>query len=224
MVFALWKMVHGNEEIKMVVSSREYEVLKKKKAEIERKRMKNNNFGFKKGHISWIKGKKGVIKAWNKGLKNPYSEDTIKKMSESQKNRAPMTDETRQKISDGVKAHFRKYPMSEERKKAIGDRTRGTHFHHTDEAKMKISMALSGRTFSTEKIEIYKKAARHRYTGPKIICVNTGEVFNNFAEIIDKYPNMNKPHIVDVCKGERNYAGKINGEKAIWKYVEEENE
>lgn len=38
--------------------------------DIERRRnlFKTNNPGFKKGHITWSKGTKGVMKAWNKGL------------------------------------------------------------------------------------------------------------------------------------------------------------
>lgn len=36
-----------------------------------------------KGRIPWNKGKKGVQVAWNKGRKGVYSEETLKKMSES---------------------------------------------------------------------------------------------------------------------------------------------
>jgi len=42
-----------------------------------------NKGQFKKGHIPWIKGKSGVMVAWNKGI--PCSEETKRKISESHK-------------------------------------------------------------------------------------------------------------------------------------------
>lgn len=41
--------------------------------------------------------------AWNKGLKNPYSEETLEKMSVSAKNKNPDTAETRKKKSESAK-------------------------------------------------------------------------------------------------------------------------
>lgn len=34
---------------------------------------------FKKGHIPWIKGKKGIIPAWNKGKTGVYNKETLEK-------------------------------------------------------------------------------------------------------------------------------------------------
>lgn len=82
----------------------------------------------------------------------------------------------------------------------------------------KISKTLKGTSKSDA--EAYKKSARARYKGPKIKCIETEEVFDNLAEIIDKYPFLNKPHILGVCKGMRHYHGKLNDVKLHWEYVD----
>lgn len=53
-----------------------------------------------------------------------------------------------------------------------------------------------------------------------IICLNTGEVFKTFREAGRKY-NIDKGSISDVCKGKRNSAGTINGEKGKWMFYED---
>ena len=42
---------------------------------------------FKKGHVPWCKGTKGLVVAWNKGKK--FSMESRKKMSLSQKGKIP---------------------------------------------------------------------------------------------------------------------------------------
>lgn len=226
MDYALWKMINGNEGIKKIVSSRDYELIKKSFIDNLSSSMKCNTRGFKKGHTPWCKGTKGVVVPWNKGLKNPYSEETLAKMSKSQSEYAkqhPRTPEQQSLINQKIRDYKKAHPVSEETRRKLSESGKGKHsnYRHTDEAKEKIRQARLGVRLTEEEKVNYKKAARERYTGPKIVCVNTGEVFNSLAEIYDKYPNFSKAHICDVCKGKRHYSGIINGEKAVWKYVED---
>jgi len=50
-----------------------------------------------------------------------------------------------------------------------------------------------------------------------IILVNTGEEIKGIKTASLKY-NINRGNIGQCCRGKRPFAGKINGEKAIWKY------
>ena len=56
-------------------------------------------------------------------------------------------------------------------------------------------------------------------TGQKVMCVNTNEVYISIHDAFLK-TGISKGSISECCKGKRKSAGKINGEKAIWKYVE----
>ena len=228
-IYALWKMINGNGEIRKVCTSRDYEKIRKQHSEYVSLQMKGNNYGSHRNQ--WLRGKSG----------KDYPEWLRKKNSDSHKN---PSDTVRQHYSNGQKRYFAEHPMSERQKKNISNALKDYHknnnvsietrkrlsesnkgkhigFKHTEESKEKIRQARLGVRLTEEEKVNYKKAARSRYIGPKIICVNTGEVFNNLAEIIDKYPTFSKAHISDVCKGKRKYSGIINGEKAIWKYMEE---
>ena len=46
---------------------RSHRIISEKTRKRFSKRMKGNNYGFKKGQASWNKGTKGVVIAWNKG-------------------------------------------------------------------------------------------------------------------------------------------------------------
>lgn len=52
----------------------------------------------------------------------------------------------------------------------------------------------------------------------KVQCVNTGKIYNSIKEAAEKTGASNSL-ITKCCKGQRASAGKINGEKGIWKYV-----
>lgn len=56
-----------------------------KKARFTSEQMRGNKINV--GRTPWNKGTKGVMKAWNKGRTGIYSEETLKKMSESMKNK-----------------------------------------------------------------------------------------------------------------------------------------
>ena len=58
----------------------------------------------------------------------------------------------------------------------------------------------------------------------KIICVDTGEIFNSSKEACEKY-NIGSGSICACLKGKYSYAGKLpDGTKLHWKYIEEEKE
>jgi len=50
-----------------------------------------------------------------------------------------------------------------------------------------------------------------------IILVNTGEEIKGIKTASLKY-NINRGDIGECCRGKKKFAGKINGEKAVWKY------
>ena len=55
----------------------------------------------------------------------------------------------------------------------------------------------------------------------KVICITTGKTFNSIADATINY-NVPKSNIVYCCKGKRNYAGKLNGVRLQWKYLEDD--
>lgn len=110
------------------------------------------------GKPTWNKGKpmseeykiklsmahKGQV-AWNKGKKcKPLSEETKKKISESQKGKK-MSEETRRKMSESQKGK----KMSEETRRKLSESHKGKH--PSEEHRKKISEALKGNTNSKGK-------------------------------------------------------------------------
>ena len=72
--------------------------------------------------------------------------------------------------------------------------------HHTEEAKEKIS----------------ENHPRRR----KVILLNTGEVFDYIKQASEKY-GIARESISMCCTGKRKSAGKLNGEKLVWMYLDE---
>ena len=72
--------------------------------------------------------------------------------------------------------------------------------HHTEEAKEKIS----------------ENHPRRR----KVILLNTGEVFDYIKQASEKY-GIARESISMCCTGKRKSAGKLNGEKLVWRYSED---
>ena len=56
-------------------------------------------------------------------------------------------------------------------------------------------------------------------TGQKVICVNTGEIFISIHDAFLK-TGISKGSISECCKGKRKSAGKLNGEKLYWKFID----
>ena len=81
---------------------------------------------FKKGQIPWNKGTKGIMKAWNKGKTNIYSQDTIQKLRDANLGKH-LSEETRKKQSESLKG------------RVVSDKTR-----------LKISKSNTGKIRSEE--------------------------------------------------------------------------
>ena len=103
--------------------------------------------GFNSGCIPWNKGVKGVMKAWNKGIK--FSKEYRKKLSEAQKGkklgvkRKPLTDEHKAKLSANRANRWawnKGKKLSEEYRKKLSDSKKGKKF--TDDHREKISAGL----------------------------------------------------------------------------------
>ena len=86
-----------------------------------------------------------------------------------------------------------------------GERNHMYGKQHSEEAKQKISDAKKG-----------KNNPRCR----KVILLNTGEVFDYIKEAEEKYKVCNQ-NILACCKGRYKSAGKLNGEKLVWMYLDE---
>lgn len=78
---------------------------------------------------------------------------------------------------------------------------------HAEETKTKISNSKKG-----------KNTGANNHNSKKVILLNTNEIFNSLAEAERKY-NICRQDIGKCCRGQRKSAGKINNEKAIWKYL-----
>ena len=112
---------------------------------------------------------------------------------------ATPSEETRKKMS---LSHKGKKPSEIQRLKQSQNNLGKHNFSHTDEAKEKM------------KKKKYKK----------VLCINTGEIFNSIEDA-EKWCGL-KPlsNIGRVCKGERKSAGKhpLTKEPLKWRFVEEE--
>lgn len=78
-------------------------------------------------------------------------------------------------------------------------------YKHTIEEKQKMRLAKLGKP----NIKLSKR----------VMCIETRIIYSSVAEA---RRNTKINHIDQVCRGERNYAGKIENIKLHWKYVEEE--
>src|SRR3972149_11613286 len=85
-----------------------------------------NNGWFKKGHIPWCKGTKGVRKAWNKGKTGIYLPETLEKNRQAHLGRKH-SEESKAKI--GLASKGNKYALgnklSKETKRKMSDSHKG---------------------------------------------------------------------------------------------------
>lgn len=86
--------------------------------------------------------------------------------------------------------------------------------------KKKISEAFTGENnplYGKKHSEEAKKKMSES-SKKKVVCVTTGIVFDSAKEAGEFYC-CNNSHIAKCCKGKAKSAGKYNGEKLVWKYL-----
>lgn len=68
-----------------------------------------------------------------------------------------------------------------------------------------------------ETLKLRIKLGMHKQAR-KVICINTGEVFDCINDAIKKY---NAPKICECCRHRRKTSGTLNGEKLRWEYYKD---
>ncbi len=86
--------------------------------------------------------------------------------------------------------------------------------HHTESAKKKISEAMSG-----ENHPMYGKHGKNNPMSKPVICLTTKRVFYSVSEGAKYYEIKTISNITSCCQGKRKSAGKLNGQKLVWKYL-----
>lgn len=78
---------------------------------------------------------------------------------------------------------------------------------------------MTGRKHSEEtKLKIKQSNLNNKHNiGIKVVCLNTGEVFDSLHLACNKY-NASRAGIKKACDGVGISSGKLNGEKLYWKY------
>lgn len=89
----------------------------------------------------------------------------------------------------------------------------------------KISEAQSGKQFSEKHKQNLSKnhadvSGENNPQCRKVICLNTGELFNYIHQAEEKY-GVNPPNISACCRGKQKSAGVIDGKPAVWMYLED---
>jgi len=90
--------------------------------------------------------------------------------------------------------------------------------------KQKISLALKGK-FIGEKNPMFgvHLTGKLNVNSKPVKLINTGEIFDCINEASKVY-GVHPSGISANCRGERNFAGKLNGEKLVWEFVKKEKE
>ena len=128
-----------------------------------------------------------------------FTDDVKKKLSDSIK--ASYTDELRQKRSEHQKELWL---IPEIRAQRVGENAPMFGHKHTDEVKKRLS-------------ECHKGHGWNRKYKDRVLCVETGEIYENACEAA-RALSLDSSCIIKVCKGERYICGGYH-----WKFVTENN-
>ena len=137
------------------------------------------------------------------------------------------SEETRRKLSEARKKFYidgGEHPRgmlgkthSENYKQRLSEEMSGKNNHmygkkHSEESKKKISESLKGKEYLQ---------GENNPSAKKVICVETGEVFNTMKEACEWCGLKYSTTIVKACKDENKSAGKHpkTGERLHWKYA-----
>jgi hypothetical protein len=121
------------------------------------------------------------------------------------------TEERKQTISEYMKenAYWKGKKMPKHILDKMSESQRGRK--HSEQTKLKISRSNTGKILPRrEECKNIKK----------VVCINTGEVFNCIASIEDKF-GFSANHISQCCSGKRKTEGVINGERCGWMYYDD---
>ena len=88
--------------------------------------------------------------------------------------------------------------------------------HHTEETRNKISKIHKGKVLSEETKAKISGANHHK--AKSVICLTTMTIFYRVGDAA-KYYGINRHHISSCCNGKLKSAGKLNGEKLVWRYL-----
>ena len=91
----------------------------------------------------------------------------------------------------------------------------------SDETKTKISETNKGRilTNSTKSKISKSKIGINNPNHTSVICLTTNIVFDTIKEASNYY-RIHSSNISACCKGVKNSAGKLNGQKLVWRYID----
>ena len=112
------------------------------------------------------------------------------------------SEETRKKQSENHSRYWKDKERSEETRRKISESTRGKQY--SKETRDKIGKAKIGKNNPMAKT---------------VICITTGRIFYTAREG-EKYYGIADTYISKCCKGKLKYAGKYQGEKLIWRYLD----
>ena len=146
-----------------------------------------------KGENHPMYGLKGKLSP-NFGIKR--SEETKEKMSEVKKG------ENNPMYGKGLKGE--NHPMYGLK----GELCPNFGLKRSEETKEKISKSLKGKF----------KGGKNPYAKP-VICITTKRIFGAAAEGAEYYGLKSKGDVSACCRGRRKSAGKLNGEKLVWKFL-----
>lgn len=148
------------------------------------------------------------------------------------------SEETKKKIgqSNSIALKGKKHSSEQNIKMSQKFSGKGNPFygkHHSEETKEKISQSRKGKT-AGEKHPMYgkkhseeslKKISEHRQgkAGKRVLCINTGEIFNCMMDAARWCGLSNSSSIGQCCMGHCLSAGKhpITKERLKWKYLDE---
>lgn len=142
-----------------------------------------------------------------------------------------LSKETREKMSKNNCLYWKGKKHSEETKKKISETRKekgvakgennpmhGVHLKSYWKDKKLPKSIIEKRSITIKESGIFK--GENNPSARKVICVTTNKIFNTMKEASEFY-KCNMGSICSCCKGKLKSAGRLNGEKLIWRYVED---